>query len=120
MTRRFLIFSLAAGTARLGRTECPSGHVHSRLSLVGNLEFSWTISTVLLRATPLPADLNVTPFGSTGITFSGSFRVAGPAAATLPVRLCDSATTVTALSRASITHARNLVEACTIVNRWLG
>ena len=55
----------------------------------------------VLSATPLPADLNVTPFGSTGITFSGSFIA--PAGATLPVDYAFSYE-VTALS-GSITGA---------------
>ena len=67
MTRRFLIFSFAAGLLALGGLNARAGTIPIT---VGNLEFS---DHKVLSATPLPADLNVTPFGSTGITFSGSF-----------------------------------------------
>jgi hypothetical protein len=67
MTRRFLIFSFAVGLLALGGLNARAGTIPIT---VGNLEFS---DLKVLSATPLPADLNVTPFGSTGITFSGSF-----------------------------------------------
>jgi hypothetical protein len=65
MTRRFLIFSFTAGLLALGGLNARAGTIPVT---VGNLEFS-----DFTPLTTLPTDLTINPFGSTGITFSGSF-----------------------------------------------
>jgi len=97
MTRRFLILSFAVGLLALGGLNAQAGTI-TLPATVDNLKFS---NFTELSAT-LPADLTVTPSGSTGITFSGSFFA--PAGKTVDYAFSYE---VTALS-GSITDA-NLV-----------